>query len=301
MQQSLQLQEIKSSLQSLEQSVKILSERSEKRSASDVIDVDSLLSSFSSNPPSESSAFLPPAFGSPSFFPTSTSSSLHPTIPSLSGKQTRASSAQPIYRYFQQDCHGGASCWSGDSYSQSGGVLELEGGVPSTRDETLTSSDDNYPAVSWRATTGSQLFNQGATPQFRDGIPSQNVLGQPVECESPTQGASVIPTRLVNKFTPISPTKYKSSDEVISLYKDYKNTKDIGKLAIALAKYTYFGSSVMAQSTVTGRGGTTPLDPVKLQHLRRNIRAIFPLMDNAEFNQIWDKCKISIAGCCKIL
>ena len=131
-------------------------------------------------------------------------------------------------------------------------------------------------------------------------MPSQNMLDQPVECESPTQGASVIPARLVNKFTPISPTKYKSSDEVITLYKDYKNTKDIGKLAIALGKYTYFGSSVMAQSTVTGRGGTT-LDPVKLQHLRSNIRAIFPLVDDAEFNQIWDKCKISISGCCKTL
>ena len=116
-----------------------------------------------------------------------------------------------------------------------------------------------------------------------------------------SQGASVIPACLVNKFTPISPTKYKSSDELIALYKDYKNTKDIGKLAIALAKYTYFGSSVMAQSTVTGRGGTTPLDPVKLQHLRSNIRAIFPLADDAEFNQIWDKCKISIAGCCETL
>ena len=80
-------------------------------------------------------------------------------------------------------------------------------------------------------------------------MPSQNMLDQPVECESPTQGASVIPACLVNKFTPISPTKYKSSDEVITLYKDYKNTKDIGKLAIALAKYTYFESSVMAQST----------------------------------------------------
>ena len=222
-----------------------------------MIDVDSLLSSFSSNPPSESSstsAFLPPAFGSPAFgsppfFPTSPSSSLHPTIPSLSGKQMRASSAPPTCRYFQQDCRGGASCWSGDSCPQSGGVLELEGGVPSTRDETLTSSDGNYPAVSWSATTGSQLFNQGAMPQFRDGMPPQNMLGQPVECEPPTQGASVIPTRLVNKFTLISPTKYKSSDEVITLYKDYKNTKDIGKLAIALAKYTYFESSVMAQST----------------------------------------------------
>ena len=179
-------------------------------------------------------------------------------------------------------------------------MLELEGGIPLTTDETLTSSDGNYAAVSWSATTGSQLFNQSAIPQFIYGMPSQNMLDQPVECESPTQGASVIPTCLVNKFTPISPTKYKSSDEVITLYKDYKNTKDIGKLAVALAKYTYFGSSVMAQSTVTGRGGTTPLDPVKL-HLWSNIRAIFPLVDDAEFNQIWDKCKISIAGCCKTL
>ena len=110
MQQSLQLQ---SSLQSLERTVKILSEKSEKRSTDpDVIDVDSLLSSFNSNPtPSESSgmsAFLPPAFGSPpafsslSFVPTSPSSNLHPTIHSLSGKQMRASSAPRTCRYFQQ-------------------------------------------------------------------------------------------------------------------------------------------------------------------------------------------------------
>ena len=102
MQQSLQLQEIKS-LQSLERTVKILSEKSEKRSTdADVIDVDSLLSSFSSNAtPSQSSgmsAFLPSAFGSPSFVPTSPSSNLHPTIPSLSGKQMRASSAPPTCR-----------------------------------------------------------------------------------------------------------------------------------------------------------------------------------------------------------
>ena len=69
----LQLQEIKSSLQSLERSVRILSEKSDKRlTHADVIDVDSLLSSFGSNPPpSESSCTsvsLPPAFGSPPLF-----------------------------------------------------------------------------------------------------------------------------------------------------------------------------------------------------------------------------------------
>ena len=129
----------------------------------------------------------------------------------------------------------------------------MKGGIPSTRDDTLASSDRDYTAVSWSATTGSQLFNQGAIPQLGDGTSTQDMLGQPVEFEPPTQGASLIQARLVNKFTPISPTKYKSSDKVITLYEDYKNTKDIGKVAIALAKYAYFGSSIMAQSTVTGR------------------------------------------------
>ena len=237
LQQSLQLQEIKLSLQSLERTIKVLSEKSDKRSTdADVIDVDSLLSSLSSNPPpSESSctsAFLPPAFDSPPVFgsppafgfpqafrsppvfgPTSPSSNFQPTIPSLSGKQM----APPTSRYFQPDCRGGASCW-GDSCPQSGGVLELEGGIPSTRGDTLVSSDRDYTAVSWSATTGSQLFNQGATPQLRDGTSTQDMLDQQVEFEPPTQGARLIPARLVNKFTPISPTKYKSSDKVITLY-----------------------------------------------------------------------------------
>ena len=45
----------------------------------------------------------------------------------------------------------------------------------------------------------------------------------------------------------------------------------------------------MAPSTVTGRRCTTPLDPVRLQHLRSNICAIFLPIDNAEFNKIQDK------------
>ncbi len=49
----------------------------------------------------------------------------------------------------------------------------------------------------------------------------------------------------VSKFTPISPTKYRSADEVIGLYSQYKNSKEIGRLAIALAKYTYFGNAVL--------------------------------------------------------
>ena len=97
------------------------------------------------------------------------------------------------------------------------------------------------------------------------------------------------------------PTKCKSSDEVLSIYSFYKNTKDIGKLAIALAKYTYFGPQEMSQCTVMGRGNTKPLDPNKLKRLRENIRSVFPMVDDDKFKAIWDKCKESIAGACKAL
>jgi len=85
------------------------------------------------------------------------------------------------------------------------------------------------------------------------------------------------------------------------MYAFYKNTKDIGKLGIPLAKYTYFGPQVMFQCTVMGRGNRKPLDPSKLQRLRENIRSVFPMMDDDEFKAIWDKCKESIAGACKAL
>ena len=286
--QSMELQEMKASLLSLERTVEKLSEKAGAVfSKDDAIDVDSLLSSFCSNPPpSESSCTsLPPAFDSPPAFgspPPSysfsvTSPGFYPMVPSLSSKQIRASSAPPTYTHFEQNYCGsniGASCSSKDDNPQkSVGLVELECGEPlppSTSDKT-----------------------------FDEGMPSQDeALYQPVGIGMPSQ----IPSRLTNKFTPISPTRYKSSDEVISLYKFYKNAKDIGKLAIALAKYTYFGSATMSQCTVTGRGETTALDPIRLGLLRGDIRAIFPQMDDEEFRKtIWEQCKESLGGACKNL
>jgi len=69
--------------------------------------------------------------------------------------------------------------------------------------------------------------------------------------EMPSREASLTPSCQAKSF-PVSPTKCKSSDEILSMYAFYKNTKDIGKLAIAWAKYTYFGPQVMSQCTVTG-------------------------------------------------
>ena len=272
--QSLELQEMKASLLSLERTVKKLSEKSEEGLPNDdVIDVDSL-SSFSSNPPpteSSGSLSLPPAFGSPppSYSGNLTSPGYYPRIPSFSGKHMRASSAPPTYRYFQQD-YNDASFFSENNYPQSAGLLELECGEP------LPPSNAPSDEV----------------------IPSRNAadFGTLHQNEMPSRGAS--PTPCQSKFIP---TKCKSSDEVLSIYSFYKNTKDIGKLAIALAKYTYFGPQEMSQCTVMGQGNTKPLDPNKLKRLRENIRSVFPMVDDDEFKAIWDKCKESIAGACKAL
>ena len=142
---------MKASLLSLESTVKKLSEKADARLLKgDEVDVDSLLSSFSSNLPpsslSSSFASLPPAFGSPppSYNLGATSPGYHPMIPSLSSKQMRATSAPPTYWYFQQDYHGGngdASCSLEDDYPQKTlGLFELECGEPlppSTSNETL--------------------------------------------------------------------------------------------------------------------------------------------------------------------
>jgi len=86
--QSMELQEMKASLLSLERTVEKLSEKAGAVfSKDDAIDVDNLLSSFCSNPPpSESSCTsLPPAFGSPppSYSFGVTSPGFYPMVPSL--------------------------------------------------------------------------------------------------------------------------------------------------------------------------------------------------------------------------
>ncbi len=85
------------------------------------------------------------------------------------------------------------------------------------------------------------------------------------------------------------------------MYAKYKNPTNVGRLAVALAKYTYFGPTVLSQSTLTGRGGHTPLDRAKLDQLRANIRSIFHQLGEKEFGKLWEKCKDAIANRCKTL
>lgn len=55
----------------------------------------------------------------------------------------------------------------------------------------------------------------------------------------------------------------------------YKNEREAGKLAIALARFTYFGDTVLSQSTLTGRNNMPALDREKMASLKRDIRSVF--------------------------
>ena len=74
-----------------------------------------------------------------------------------------------------------------------------------------------------------------------------------------------------------------------------------GRLTVALAKFTYFGTKVMTKSTVMGRGNTMALDAKKMLQLSMTICGIFPLMSDDEFEEVWKTCKDAIGSACKHL
>ena len=107
-----------------------------------------------------------------------------------------------------------------------------------------------------------------------------------------------------HSWSEASPCKYTPTDVVISRYATYKNQRDIGKLAVALAKFTYFGEDVLRKSTLTGSRNkdTVPLDPNKLKSLSKDIRGVFPSdMSPQEFTRIWARCVASLADLMKRL
>ena len=80
---------------------------------------------------------------------------------------------------------------------------------------------------------------------------------------------------------------------VISRYSKYKNQCDIGRLAVALAKYTLGKKSTL---TGTRNEDTIPLDPEKLKSLSKDIRGVFPSnLSEQEFTHIWGRCVASLA------
>ena len=63
--------------------------------------------------------------------------------------------------------------------------------------------------------------------------------------------------------------------------------KDYGRIAVALARFTYFGHEVMKKSTITGADGTDMLNPLAMRSLRADMRGLFMDMSETEFELTW--------------
>ena len=92
-----------------------------------------------------------------------------------------------------------------------------------------------------------------------------------------------------------------SADSVLARYQRFKNRCDAGQLAIQLAKRTYFGTSVMSHSTVSGRNNITPLDHKKMKEMKAVLRSVFSSISDEEFERVWMNCCTSIPHACKNL
>jgi len=72
------------------------------------------------------------------------------------------------------------------------------------------------------------------------------------------------------------------------------------RLAINLAKYSFFGVEELKMSTVSGKAkGLSALDPRKLMQLKETIRSNPPLQTEEDFKKTWKDIKTSLRQCCK--
>ena len=78
--------------------------------------------------------------------------------------------------------------------------------------------------------------------------------------------------------------------------------KDYGRIAVALARFTYFGREVMKRSTIMGVDGTDMLNPHAMRSLKADMRGLFMEMSETEFELTWrSKCLNAIAAACRHL
>lgn len=96
------------------------------------------------------------------------------------------------------------------------------------------------------------------------------------------------------------------ADPAVVIYNNSRlcNTKEVGKLAIALARDAYFGDELLSQSTLHGKGNSRALDSSKLSSLLSLIHAnpAFSKMSKEEFSQIVKpKIMSSLQHHCKYL
>ena len=93
-------------------------------------------------------------------------------------------------------------------------------------------------------------------------------------------------------------------EQVLQETQRFFTNKDIGRVAIALAKRCFFGEAALAAATLYGKGGKKQkLAGQKLTELRKALETI-PLISTktpTEKEQTWKQCLTAIANSCKDL
>lgn len=91
----------------------------------------------------------------------------------------------------------------------------------------------------------------------------------------------------------------KTAESIIKKHPQFLNDENIGRLAAKLARFTYFGETVLAHSSISGGADKNPLNPTILMEMKRVLRNQFPTESPTEFETKWAKCADSINRVCK--
>ena len=91
----------------------------------------------------------------------------------------------------------------------------------------------------------------------------------------------------------------KSGESLVQRYPRYLNSERVERLANKLARFTFFGESILARSTISGGPGKHPLNPNVLMQLKQFIKQQFPMESPTNFEAKWSKCVDSINRHCK--
>ena len=89
-----------------------------------------------------------------------------------------------------------------------------------------------------------------------------------------------------------------TAEKIFQTNARYINKEEIGRVAVKLARKTFFGESVLVQSSISGTENTKPLNPSVLQQMKTCIRSKFIEISPTEFESIWTKCIDSISLVC---
>lgn len=135
--------------------------------------------------------------------------------------------------------------------------VPTSGNPPRLSDDTLAPSEDNQVSQPNRALLTDPTGNPAATDDFF----AQKFLS----------------TRLIPSSTVFATFQLKIKGKEIEL-------SNVGRLAVLLARCSYFGDDVLQVSTLRGKGNRRGLDPHKLKSLLTEVhRKAFPLLTQEDF------------------